>query len=256
MPTSDEAARSFGGAAEVYESGRPGYPSEAIRWLLEPVGGPGTGPRVVDVGAGTGKLTDGLLQEGCQVVAVDPDPRMLEVLSARVPGVETRVGRGEDLPLEDHSVDMVTFGQAWHWVDVEAASAEVARVLRPGGTLGLVWNLRDPSTEWVRELEALMPEGNAAAMLRDGPAVGTQFADSEKTTWAWTRPITRDGLVSMVRSRSFYITSGPHDRRRYDEALEALLDRLGVDGEQTVDLPYVTLAFRYRAADAHVPGRT
>ncbi|MCE1178699.1 MAG: class I SAM-dependent methyltransferase [Micrococcales bacterium] len=170
MSTSDEAARSFGGAAEVYESGRPGYPREAVRWLLAPVGGTATTPQVADVAAGTGKLTDGLLREGCQVVAIDPDPRMLEVLSARVPEVETRVGRGEELTLDDRSVDLVTLGQAWHWVDVEAASVEVGRVLRPGGALGLVWNLRDPASEWVRELEAscrrAMPSGRSATVRR------------------------------------------------------------------------------------------
>jgi ubiquinone/menaquinone biosynthesis C-methylase UbiE len=102
--------------------------------------------RVADVGAGTGKLTRVVAGLGAEVVAIDPDAAMLAELAARVPDVPTFVGTGERIPLTDASADAVVFGQAWHWVDPDAASAEVGRVLRPGGVLGLIWNVRDERT--------------------------------------------------------------------------------------------------------------
>ena len=138
---------SFGSAAAAYERGRPSYPPEAIDWLLP------TGARnVLDLGAGTGKLTTRLVERGLDVVAVDPIPDMLEVLRASLPETVALLGTAEEIPLQDNSVDAVLVAQAWHWVDPERAIPEVARVLRPGGRLGLVWNTRDERLGWVREL--------------------------------------------------------------------------------------------------------
>jgi len=124
----DARARNFGTLAEVYERVRPGYPPEAVDWAL-----PASAHRVLDVGTGTGKLSDALLATGREVTAVDPDPGMLAVLAAKHPGVPTLVGPAEHLPVADASADAVTFGQSWHWVDPARGSVEVARVLRPGG---------------------------------------------------------------------------------------------------------------------------
>ena len=119
---------SFGSAAAAYERGRPSYPPEAIDWLL-----PRGARHVLDLGAGTGKLTTRLVERGLDVVAVDPIPDMLEVLRTSLPETRALLGTAEEIPLEDNSVDAVLVAQAWHWVDPERAIPEVARVLRPGG---------------------------------------------------------------------------------------------------------------------------
>src|SRR4051794_33203052 len=119
-------ATSFGRVADVYDRARPEYPIEAVEWMLD-----GAGAEVLDVGAGTGKLSRAVLATGRSVVAVDPDPDMPAELTAREPGVRTMVGSAESLPLPDASADAVVFGQAWHWVDPPAASREIGRVLRP-----------------------------------------------------------------------------------------------------------------------------
>lgn len=153
MATRDEMARSFGAEADAYETGRPEYPREAVRHLID---GLGPHPRVADVGAGTGKLTRALVELGADTVAVEPDAAMLERLSVAVPGVPTLLGSAEQLPLGNASVDAIVFGQAWHWVRPDEACAEAARVLRPGGVLGLIWNVRDERVDWVARMSAIM----------------------------------------------------------------------------------------------------
>ena len=150
MASNEEMSMSFGSEAQTYESGRPDYPIQAVDWMLQPVAGGERSIRVADVGAGTGKLTRAVRELGAEVVAVDPDPQMLATLREHVHGVPTFVGSAERLPLPDASVDAVLLGQAWHWVEPAAGSAEVGRVLRSGGVLGLVWNIRDESVPWVR----------------------------------------------------------------------------------------------------------
>ena len=150
----EEHAAAFDRAADVYDAARPGYPAEAVAWLADGISGP-----VLDLGAGTGKLTAELVALGLDVTAVDPSRQMLRVLGERLPGVEALAGTAERLPLGDASVDLVVAAQAWHWVDESLAVPEVARVVRPGGRLGLVWNDRDESVDWVRELGELMGAG-------------------------------------------------------------------------------------------------
>lgn len=234
---------SFGTAAGVYEAGRPEYPSDAVRWLVAPVG---DNARVADVGAGTGKLTRGLVGTGCEVLAVDPDSAMLETLRAAVPGVPTFVGSAESLPLEDNSVDAVVLGQAWHWVDPVDGSREIGRVVRPGGVLGLVWNVRDESVPWVKTLNSIVPDGGTTALLTAGPPpVAEPFGNVEERTWSWSAAVTRDRLSASVHSRSYYITASPDARVEVDSRLEALYDDLGLHGERTLELPYNTRAFRF-----------
>src|ERR1700759_5867639 len=128
---------SSGSAPAAYERGRPSYPPEAIDWLI-----PRGARQVLDLGAGTGKLTPRLVERGLDVVAVDPIPDMLEVLRTSLPETRALLGTAEDIPLEDNSVDAVLVAQAWHWVDPERAVPEVARWCRPGGRLGLGWKTR------------------------------------------------------------------------------------------------------------------
>ncbi|WP_125131626.1 class I SAM-dependent methyltransferase [Microbacterium sp. 10M-3C3] len=246
MASREEMSTSFGAVAAEYEAGRPGYPAEAIAWLLEPVRAPERPARVADVGAGTGKLTRVAVELGAEVVAIDPDAAMLETLRTHVAGVPTFVGRAESLPLPDAAVDAVLFGQAWHWVDVAAASAEVGRVVRAGGVLGMVWNIRDDRVPWVAELSAVMHGSHAEEVLSEegGVAVAAPFADIERERWEWSRAMTRADLLAMARSRSYIVTAAPDERARIEAALGDLLDRVGAVGEATVELPYVTHAFR------------
>ncbi|HEX8802631.1 MAG TPA: class I SAM-dependent methyltransferase, partial [Acidimicrobiales bacterium] len=146
------AALGFDANAGDYERGRPSYPAEAVA-LVVGRGGIGPGRRVLDLAAGTGKMTRLLLPTGADVVAVEPVAGMraaLERLAAASPGLEVLDGTAENLPLPDGSVDAVTVAQAFHWFDPPVALAEMRRVLRPGGHLFLVWNVRDREHDWVR----------------------------------------------------------------------------------------------------------
>lgn len=237
-----DPALSFGSEAGAYDRARPEYPLEAVRWFLP------DGPRrVADAGAGTGKLSAILQAAGHDVVAIDPDPQMLESLARRHPGIPTLIGTGEHLPLDDASVDAVTFGQAWHWVDPAVASVEVARVLRPGGVLGLFWNLRDESVEWVHELSGIMHASTAEQMIAEGGVTVTEpFGPAEHTTFDWSTTFDADGLVDLAASRSYVITETPERRAEILDGVRALAERVaGPDGRVT--MPYRTEVYRYRA---------
>lgn len=236
-----ERATSFGAAAQSYETGRPEYPAEAVAWMLEGV----PSPRIADVGAGTGKLTRVLLGlPGAEVVAVDPDPAMLETLKSGA-DVPTFAGTAESLPFEDGSFDAVVLGQAWHWVEPIAGSAEIGRVVRPDGVLGLIWNVRDERTDWVRRLTAIMHGSPAEEMVSgDGPTISAPFEPAEERRWEWTRPMTREQLLHMARSRSYIITAPDEEKARIEKGMNELFDELGMSGDSTIDMPYLTAAYR------------
>lgn len=236
------AGRRFGAVAAEYVEGRPDYPVEIVEWLV------GAAQEVADVGAGTGKLTAALVAAGRSVVAVEPDPAMLAALGREVPQARALRGGAESLPLTDASVDAVLFGQAWHWVDVPSASAEAARVLRPGGVLGLVWNVRDTSVAWVDELSGVIRGSAAERMIEtDSVRVGAPFGALERRDLRWNRPMTVAQLVAMAASRSAVIAL-PQEAR--DGVLEAVRSLVATHpqtrGRDTLHLPYVTSAFRTR----------
>ncbi|WP_062288136.1 class I SAM-dependent methyltransferase [Demequina phytophila] len=236
-----DRSTSFGRAAADYARGRPGYPDDAVAWMLDGVAG-----RVADVGAGTGKLTAAVLRTRHDVVAVDPDPVMLATLEAHVPRAAVALGRAEELPLADASVAAVVLGQAWHWVDVDTASAEAARVLAPGGTLGLVWNIRDERDPWMASLSRIIGHSTAERLIADGgPRVGAPFGRLETYETSWTLPASASSLRALVHSRSAYITAGEAYRRDLDAALDSLIARTpGLDGDGLLPLRYVTHAYR------------
>jgi SAM-dependent methyltransferase len=242
MSDRDEAlaGRRFGAAADQYVAGRPGYPAEVVQWLV------GDARDVADVGAGTGKLTAALVGAGRSVVAVEPDGGMLDALHREVPQARALQGAAEALPLPDASLDAVVFGQAWHWVDVPAASAEAARVLRPGGALGLVWNVRDTTIDWVDRLGAVFRGSAAERMIEsDAVVVDPPFGPLERKDLRWTRPMTVDDVVAMAASRSYVIALGPEEREEvFDGVRRLLATHPETAGRDRLDLPYVTSAFR------------
>ncbi|WP_349236224.1 class I SAM-dependent methyltransferase [Cryobacterium sp. BB307] len=241
MTKQQPLSQSFGRASGSYERARPGYPEEAVAWLLDD-----SPKRVADIGAGTGKLTRQLVADGREVVAVDPDAEMLRSLHDAVPGVPTFVGSAERLPLPDASVDTALFAQAWHWVEPVAASAEVGRVVRPGGRLGLIWNVRDESVEWVRRFGEICHVSVAERMITNGDTIVHEpFGVLEEKTFHWAKPFSADGILDLARSRSFYIGADAANQERIDRELRELTDALPELADSgTIDLPYVTHAYR------------
>jgi ubiquinone/menaquinone biosynthesis C-methylase UbiE len=237
-----EQAASFDRAAEVYERARPEYPADAVDWLL-----PKDAKTVLDLGAGTGKLTRALASRGLEVLAVDPSPRMLDQLRAAIPTATAYEGTAEDIPLADASVDAILVAQAWHWVDQDAALPSVARVLRPGGTLGLVWNLRDESVPWVSRLTSVMHPAEGEIFMETGKIDRGPFGEIESATFPWSREFSRDELLDLVRSRSYFITADPAEQASILAGVNDLLDTdPEVGGRSTWTMPYVTRTFRMR----------
>jgi SAM-dependent methyltransferase len=232
----DEHALSFGPAAAKYERGRPPYPADALDWLL-----PAGARRVLDLGAGTGKLTRELHRRGLEVTAVDPSDGMLAELGKVLPGVPALRGSAEDIPLPDRSADVVLVAQAWHWVDRARAVPDVARVLVPGGRLGLLWNLRDEREDWVRRLGQILDSGES----RRDPGIGAPFGPVEVRDFAWTHRITPEQLLDLVASRSYVILL-PSDERAglLAQVRQLLATHPALVGQGEFGLPYVTQCAR------------
>jgi ubiquinone/menaquinone biosynthesis C-methylase UbiE len=207
-------ASSFGSEAAAYAKYRPDYPRELLVWALAPVRD-APGLRVLDVGAGTGKLTGGLLALDVDVVAVEPDAAMLAQLTSRFPNVEAMIGAAEDIPLPDDSVHAVFAGQALHWFDLDRALPEIRRVLRPGGSLTAVWNTYDDTVPWVGELcdmsHTIRRNGQQSTgeILEPlGPTEVVHFPHSYRHTV--------DSLVNNIATHSQMLTATPEFR---DEVL-------------------------------------
>lgn len=227
-----QRASSFGAAADAYDRARPTYPVEAVRAAL-----PADARRVLDLGAGTGKLTGVLLDLGLDVVAVEPDAGMRAVLPARA---EALAGTAEAIPLPDACVDAVLAGQAFHWFDPARALPEMARVLRPGGTVGLLWNLRDTRVDWVRAVGELW--GDDAADRLDGAPPFTAVAglgDPEPHEFGHVQSMDADLLVDLAGSRSAVLTMDEGQRQEVLERVRALAPE-----EDPFDLPYRTVLWR------------
>ena len=237
-----ERSLSFGSQAAAYERGRPSYPPEAVDWLLAPTD-TWVARDVLDLGAGTGKLTTRLVERGLQVIAVDPIAEMLEMLRTALPDTPALLGSAEQIPLPDNAVDAVLVAQAWHWFDPERAVAEIARVLRPGGRLGVLWNTRDERSGWVKDFGRIVGlEHDRDNATVDLPEPFTEIATHQVE---WTNYITREALIDYVASRSYCITSPAEVRTRtLDEVRELLVSHPSLANATGLAMPYITVCIR------------
>jgi SAM-dependent methyltransferase len=252
---SDEWLRrgsSFGAVAGAYAEHRPGYPAAAVRWCVAPVGRDIGSLRVLDLGAGTGKLTALLANLGADVTAVEPDPAMLEELRRGLPSVRALAGSAERIPLPDASVDAVLCGQSMHWFDLSAAIPEIARVLVPGGTLAGLWNSDDDRVPWVAGLQDVA-EGAASPSLsrRRGEAAsfgtsqfGDAFARTERADFPNSQSLTAQTLVELIGTHSMILVMTDEERDRILGNVKAYLTSRPETAVGQFDLPMVTSVVR------------
>lgn len=235
-----QPSRSFDPVARLYAAARPDYPIAALDWLLPP-----EVHRVLDLGAGTGKLTRQLSDRGLDVVAVEPSPELGAELSAYVPEADLRPGGAEQIPLPDGDVDAVLVGQAFHWFDRDLALPEIARVLRPGGRLGLVWNFDDDSEPWVDALGEVTGTTARASHREPRGIEAPQFTDIQTIDLPHAQPLTADSLRALLQTHSFYLVQDQAARaevlRRADQLIGSHPDLAGRD---SFTMPYVTRCWR------------
>jgi ubiquinone/menaquinone biosynthesis C-methylase UbiE len=229
MPAKREARLSFNAIADDYDLGRPTYPAALVEWAL------GTGPvDVLDVGAGTGKLTEVLVDAGHMVSAVEPMVRMAAVLRRRLPEVGVMRGTAEQLPFEARSFDAVVVGQAFHWFDQQAALDEFARVLRPGGTLAAFWNVYAGDADWLPYPRAV-PEDSIAAITSHPTWV--QIAHRAH---AWDFEVDETRVLAFCRSHSSIARLAPRDRLAYSTQIASDAAAVAEQGA----LPLITHVWR------------
>jgi SAM-dependent methyltransferase len=237
-------ARSFAAVAGEYQRGRPGYPRAAIDWVL------GDDPLdVLDVGAGTGKLTEALAAAGHRVIAVEPLPEMRAVLESSVPGVRVLEGIAETLPLADASVDVVVVGAAFHWFDHEKALAEITRVLRAPGALAMLGNSFDASVEWQAELREIL---GPATLGRPGhwpepELLRRSFREVDDEEFPHAQPITLEQLRDYATSRSGFAVLPEATRAQRLDEIDRLWARTpALSGARRAVLRWITVVRRCR----------
>ncbi|RAO36093.1 Demethylmenaquinone methyltransferase [Micromonospora saelicesensis] len=246
---------SFGAAATAYAEHRPDYAQAAVRWALEPA----PGLRVLDLGAGTGKLSATLVAVGADVVAVEPDPAMLAELRRALPTVRALPGSAEAIPLPDGSVDAVLAGNALHWFDMAVAGAEIARVLAPDGVLAGLWNIMDDRIDWVAGLERV--SGSAAIGPRDTlsswrtatadmlvPSTGliAGFGSAEQVEFPHGLRRTADSLVATLATRAGMLVMPDEQREATLGRIRSFLGRRPETAHGEFTLPMLTGVLRAR----------
>jgi SAM-dependent methyltransferase len=238
--THPTAAAGFSRAADAYEEGRPGYPPEALAHLAAELG-LRDGATVLDLAAGTGKLTRMLATTGAAVIAVEPVAAMRRVLSATVPGVQVLDGTADAIPVADGALDAVTVAQAFHWFDAGRALVEINRALRRGGGLALVWNTFDTSVGWVAALQALVhvyrrgePQYGRGTTWGDAFAESGLYAPLSERVFGLVQELDTAGLLARIGSTSYIATLPDADRRRLFAEVRALVAEL----PQPLRLPY------------------
>jgi SAM-dependent methyltransferase len=252
-PPLERHAASFGRVADAYDRGRPPYPPEALTWLATELGVT-SAATVLDLAAGTGKLTAALVPIAGHVIAVEPVAQMRRVLAAGRPEVEVVAGRAEEIPLADASVDAVFVAAAFHWFDADEALAEIRRVLRPGGGLGLLWNRQEWEGEpWYPEFAALLdrareeqdaPNRYIAGEWRAALERSTGYGPVRKREFRHVHQVTRDGFLARVASWSVFAVLPDEEREGLLGTVRSMLDAHGID---QLDLRYRTDTYRARA---------
>ncbi len=248
---------SFGGAAAAYAEHRPDYAEAAVRWVLEPVWD-APPVQVVDIGAGTGKLTATLVSLGADVTAVEPDQQMLAELRRAMPEVRSVPGSAEEMPVPDASIDAVLAGQAMHWFDMSRAVPEIARVLRPGGVFAGLWNVDDDRVGWVADLAA-MSKRRASITLqrwRDGEGRSRQqrvleagsglFHAAEEGEFAHGQVRTADSLLATIATHSHLLVMDEAERTGLLAQVHDFLRTRPETSNGDFTLPMVTVALRAR----------
>jgi SAM-dependent methyltransferase len=246
------AARGFAHVAATYERGRPDYPHELLDWLRSRVL-LAEGRVVIDLGAGTGKLARLLVGHGARVLAVEPLEEMRAELEAVVPQAEVVAGSAEAIPLGDAMADLVTCGQSFHWFANEVALGEIARVLRPGGALVLIWNMRDSSDELQQRLGAILDARRgetptyASGEWRAVMDRSARFIPDGELAVRTEQVVDRAGLLDRVESTSFVAGLAGPERAQLLAEVASLVASTG-----RVSLRYVTEAHAYRLDDAKI----
>ncbi len=247
---------SFGAVAAAYEENRPDYPEAAVRWCLRPALASAADLsrlRVLDVGAGTGKLTAVLARLGADVTAVEPDPEMLAELRRGLPGIPALAASAESLPLPDGSVHAVLCAQSLHWFDLEVALPEIARVLAAGGVLAALWNSDDDRVDWVAGLqEAARGAASPALSARRGQAAdfgahqfgADLFAAAERAEFPHGLRRTAPSLVATIATHSQLLVMPPAERARLLADVGAYLSARPETSAGEFTLPMVTSAVR------------
>jgi SAM-dependent methyltransferase len=233
----------FEAASDVYERGRPGYQPDLVAFVVKRVGIQ-EGTRVLDLAAGTGKFTRELLRFGARCLAIEPSASMREMLSRVVPGVPVVAGVGEAIPLRTKTMEAVVVAQAFHWFDPPVALAEIARVLRPGGVLSLVWNERDEREAVMQELTRMTrwdkcmpyPVGMDFSPIIDA---SHRFGPVTRSEFHFTQPLDRQALVDQVASRSYVRVLPDDERATFLAEVAAFADTL----EEPIMMPYNTQLF-------------
>jgi ubiquinone/menaquinone biosynthesis C-methylase UbiE len=250
------AAVGFEQAAAVYERIRPSYPPDAVAALVAHLG-IGPGRRVLDLAAGTGKLTRLLVPTDAELVAVEPLAAMREQLAAVVPDIELLDGTAEAIPLPDESVDAVVVAQAFHWFDAARALAEIRRVLRPGCGLAVVFNIRDQSVDWVRRFTEVT-EFSAAnrphhsttrAAFADEVSAAGGWGPVTLRTFRWSQTLDAEGLVDRAASQSNVASMAPERRAALlDGVRELARTHPDLADRSSIEMPYDTeVAMCHRA---------
>jgi SAM-dependent methyltransferase len=233
-------AASFGSVARVYAEYRPGYPEEAVNWLL------GTSPgRVLELGAGTGKLTESILALGHDVVATDPSTQMLAELRRSTPTAHTAVGTAESIALPSGSVDAVAAAQAFHWFDLDRALPEIARVLRPGGVLVMLWNVADRKVPWVNKVFSLLGMSSDSDVGEDPVADSDLFAPSERREIRHWQQLGREALLGFCSSNSMFTQLSASEQSDLLDQVGTIYDSYG-RGPDGMLLPWTTYCYRSR----------
>lgn len=245
MTVHETARRGFERQADAYERGRPSYPPQATDWLVGELR-LAPGHTVADVGAGTGKLTRALLPSGAHVIAVEPVAAMRAVLSRQLPTVEVLDGTAEWLPLSDGAADAIVVGQAFHWFDGLAALTEFHRVLRPGGRLGLVWNVRDREQPLQRAIDEITEPlrggapSQSAGRWRKTLEASELFVAAGELRVRFALELNADTFVDRIGSISFIAALD-------DQQRETVLERVRqLAAEHPEPWSYVTELYVYR----------